>query len=160
MTSMTEKLFPIFLKTTYGTKWGYMNRSGRTRISTIYDKAFSFQSNGLAIIKLDGQYGLINRHGRYIVKPIYQEIRPFSGSKAVVRTKTGYSVINDAGKILTKKNYGYIAQMRNNRLLFQENNEYGYLNERGEEVIPAAYLKANEFETEYTTVQTRSVNTF
>lgn len=153
---LTEKLFPVALKTVHGTKWGYINRAGRTRISTIYNKAFPFQSNGLAIIELDGKQGLINSHGRYITKPTYLRIKSFTNDRAVVRTVNGYSLIDKTGKVLTKRKYNYIAQMTNNRALFQENEVYGYLDERGEEVIPASYLEANDFESNYTTVKTRN----
>ncbi len=61
----------------HGTKWGYMNRSGRTRISLVYDQAYPFQENGLALVELNEKQGLLNEYGRFIVKPIYEAIQLF-----------------------------------------------------------------------------------
>lgn len=155
MDRATEKLFPIAEKTVHGTKWGYMNRSGRTRISLVYDQTYPFQKNDLALVELNDKQGLLNEYGRFIVKPIYESIQPFSEERAVVQTETGFGLIDETGRMLTKKRYQYIGQMNAMRAVFQDEMNYGYLDEKGQEAIPPIYANTTDFENEGAVVQTK-----
>ena len=43
-------------------KWGYMDKNGNIAILSQYEEAGAFE-NGLAIVKLDGKWGVIDIHG-------------------------------------------------------------------------------------------------
>ncbi|WP_179290397.1 WG repeat-containing protein [Shouchella clausii] len=156
MERLTENLYPVSTKTVNGTRWGYINDRGRTRISLVYDGAEPFQKNGFAIVTLNEKQGLINQFGRFAVKPVYKSIQPFSEERAIIQTKDGFKMIDEEGHVRTKKTYAYMAPMKHGRALFQTNGRYGFLNSDGEEVIAARYLFAFDFDEGKAVVQTKT----
>lgn len=147
-------LFPASVKTTNGTKWGYIDRSGSMVIRPKYDDAQDFQDNGLGIVGMKGKYGLIDRSDRFVVKPIYQSISPFSEHRATVIDEQGFKMINEQGVVLTRRGYPYMAELKEGRAVYYvtdngsgdgANSRYGYLDSAGQEVIPAQYEEANDF---------------
>lgn len=148
------RLFPASVKTTNGTRWGYMNHSGKMAIPPMYDDAQDFQDNGLAIVGVNGKYGVIDRSAHFVVQPIYQSISPFSEHRTTVIDDQGFKMINEQGVVLTSRAYPYIAELREGRAVFYvtdngsgdgPNIRYGYLDANGHEVIPAQYAEANDF---------------
>ncbi|KZS48447.1 hypothetical protein AWU65_22180 [Paenibacillus glucanolyticus] len=149
-----SRLYPASVKTTSGTRWGYINHSGEMVIHPVYDDAQDFQDNGLAIVSAHGSYGVIDRSAHYVVQPQYQSISPFSEHRATVMDGQGFKMINEQGVILTSRAYPYIAELREGRAVFYvtdhssgdgDNSRYGYLDADGHEVIPARYADANDF---------------
>jgi hypothetical protein len=143
-------LFPASVKEIGGQKWGYINHKGNFVTPVKYEDAQDFQPNGLAGVKIKGEYGLINQYGQFIVHPQYSHINPFSESRAIVMDDKGFKVINERGKVLTSKAYSYISNYQNGRALFSGTAEdgrylYGYLNRQGKEVIPLKYESATDF---------------
>jgi hypothetical protein len=49
-------------------RWGYMDRTGKVLISHEYEEAGFFNDRGLAPVKKDGKWGLINRRGKMILE--------------------------------------------------------------------------------------------
>ncbi len=68
-----DGLFPIKRKG----KWGFMNRAGKEVIHCIYNSNAHFK-NGKAIINYHGANGIIDLEGKWIVKPIYENITGYS----------------------------------------------------------------------------------
>jgi hypothetical protein len=142
-------LFPASIKGIGGKRWGYINHKGEFVTPIKYENAEDFQNNGLAAVQVNGEYGLINQYGQFIVHPQYQFINPFSEGRAVVMDEKGFKVINERGKVLTSKSYSFIANFQNGRAMFSDTQDgqylYGYLNKQGKEVIPLQYESATDF---------------
>jgi hypothetical protein len=142
-------LFPASMKVIGGKKWGYINHKGEFVTPIKYENAEDFQDNGLAGVQVNGEYGLINLYGQFIVHPQYQFINPFSEGRAVVMDDKGFKVINERGKVLTSKTYSFIANYQNGRAMFSGTQDgqylYGFLNKQGKEVIPLQYESATDF---------------
>lgn len=58
-------------------KYGFMNESGKIAIDCIYDKAYSFDDNGLALVRLNGKCGYINTKGQIVVSLTLDNAQPF-----------------------------------------------------------------------------------
>ncbi|OGO79396.1 MAG: hypothetical protein A2Y23_06065 [Clostridiales bacterium GWB2_37_7] len=141
-------LYPAATNTVEGAKWGYINSYGVFVIKPQYNNAMDFQDNGLAIIEKEGQSGVIDRTGRYIVPPHYSSISLFSEGRSTVKDDAGFKVMDEIGKIITSKPYSFIGMYQNSRAVFIDDNEsslYGYLDRQGQEIIPAQYMNANDF---------------
>ena len=70
-----------------GYKYGYINTNGYEQIKVKYDHIYSFE-NGLAIAKLDGNYGIINEHD--------EEVVPFDLNYPDMRAlRNGYATMKD-----------------------------------------------------------------
>jgi hypothetical protein len=143
-------LFPACLKGIGGKKWGYINHNGNFVTTVKYEDAQDFQMNGLSAVQINGEYGLINQWGQYIVYPQYSFFNPFSEGRAIVMDDKGFRVINERGKVLTSKAYSFIGNYQNERAMFAGMNEegsylYGFLNKQGKEVIPLKYESVTNF---------------
>lgn len=159
MTDPHINLYPAPSKTVQGVKWGYINEKGKMKIKQIYDHAMDFQENGLAIVEVNGKFGLIKPDGTYLVQPRYESIYPFSEGRAVVIDDEGFKVIDEKGKIVTIKPYTFIGSYSNDRAVFSQltgegSYLYGYLDRQGKEIIPAKYILANDFYDEKAVVKT------
>ncbi|QHW34749.1 DUF3298 domain-containing protein [Paenibacillus rhizovicinus] len=147
-------LYPASLKTTTGTRWGYIDRSGRMAIPTRFSDAMDFQPNGLAVAAERGKYGLIDASAAYVVKPVYDSIGTFSEGRATVIDAEGFKLIDEKGNVVTKRAYPFIADMHDGRSLYYVmtdggdnggESKYGYLDAQGNEAIPAQFPEANDF---------------
>lgn len=149
--SQPSGLFPASLKTTHGTKWGYIDAEGKLVIPARFDDARDFQQNGLAVAAAGEKYGVIDSAGRFVVQPRYQWINPFSEGRAVANDEQGFRLINQEGQVLTRKAYAFVADMHEGRAVFNEaaggngSSRYGYLDPEGHEAIAAQYAEAGDF---------------
>lgn len=144
-------LYPASVKTADGISWGYIDPTGRMVLPPVYEYAFDFQDNGLAIVQVKGRNGVIDTAGRYVAEPVHEAVNPFSEGLAVAMDHDGYQVMNEAGRILTPKAYDYISSYREGRAAFsvakpQGLSSYGYLDASGREAIPAQYLEVDDFQ--------------
>lgn len=145
-------LFPASLQTIDGTEWGYINDRGEWVIKPQYEYAAQFQSNGYAVVQVNGHSGMIDLMGRQVVPPIWDSISSYSEGRAIVIDKQGFKVMDENGQIVTDKAYSYIAPYRNERAVFANVNtdnpdsqRYGYLDLQGHEVIAPQYEDAGDF---------------
>ncbi|WP_211747721.1 WG repeat-containing protein [Paenibacillus sp. Marseille-Q4541] len=148
-------LFPASEKTTDGTKWGYINEDSEFIISPIYSEARDFQQNGLAVVAEQQKYGLIDSSGRYVVDPIYSSLSSYIEHRAIVSDdEQKFAMIDEKGKVVTRQSYPFISNLHEKRAVYYEmktngtDNEviqYGYLDPEGNEIIPAQYEEANDY---------------
>ena len=105
------------------------------RQSKQYDEIFNFE-NGIATVRLDEKYGLINEDGEEIVTPMYDwKIYFKSNGLAIVEKDGKYGLINRAGKEVVIPKYDGIGDFINGFAIVRLNNKYGIINEKGEEII-------------------------
>lgn len=145
-----EKLYLASLNTANGLKYGYINDKGDFIIKPMYDFAYDFQDNGLAIVQEKSLFGIIDPSGKYVVKPRYGSIEQFSEGRAVVADNDVFKVIDEKGKELTTKPYSFIGRFKEGRATTsateQQGKElYGYLDRGGKEIVPPKYESAGDY---------------
>ncbi|MFE4710047.1 MULTISPECIES: WG repeat-containing protein [unclassified Paenibacillus] len=146
----TTSLHPAPFKLKEGTLWGYINDEGTTVIEPRYEYAEDFQPNGLAVVQLKGNSGLIDNTGQERVKPVYSFIGPFLEGRAVVSDAKGYTFIDEQGHEVTSARVDYLNSLHEGRALFSKQgsgqaSRYGYWDRQGKEVLPAVYEDASDF---------------
>ena len=67
-----------------GDKWGYIDENGTEIIPCIYNEAYDFQENGLALVCRDGKWGYINTNGEEVIPLKYKDAESFSEGLALV----------------------------------------------------------------------------
>jgi hypothetical protein len=80
--------------------WQYLDTSGRVVIDTPYPIADAFIGE-LAIVGVEVgsfKYGFIDKTGKEVIKPQYQEVHPFSEGLALVEKNDKYGYIDRTGK--------------------------------------------------------------
>ncbi len=78
---------------------GYINRNGGLEIPTVFEgpNATGFR-DGIAGVRIDGRWGFIDRYGSFVIKPEYEEVRPFSEGRACVRQDGKWGLIDTDGR--------------------------------------------------------------
>ncbi len=147
----TEKsmLYPAQENYLDGSKWGYIDDTGRFAVEPQFSQAGGFQDNGLAIVCKDNKYGIIDGTGKLIAEPVYDYINDYSEGFAIASDAGGSVVLDGTGKEISNK-YGFIGSYKNKRAIYLTKTKdgayiYGYLDESGKPAIEAAYQSATEF---------------
>jgi hypothetical protein len=130
-------------------KYGFINKSGDTIISLIYDSASSF-SEGLAAVEIDRKFGFIDKKGERVLEIKYNQVTDFIGGAALVEYKKRKFFINKAGQELfipsrVMKKYDDIDLFDTELIRVKTSTgnylrgKFGFIDKSGNEVIPVKY---------------------
>lgn len=119
-----------------------------------YQYAHAF-SEGLALVKsYEGKYGYINKKGKEVIKPQFDEAESFKEDLALVKHSGEKFFIDKKGKKVFSANYDIVHSFsqglaRVMRIAFQTDDgpyrAWGFINKKGEVVVPLVYWGANDF---------------
>lgn len=95
-----------------------------------YDEATEFQ-HGVAVVQVNGRWGIINRRGIEIIPPKYDKIETFENGYAKVRIEgfTGLSSLD--GQLIVKPNYEYISYAGEGIFRVEQGDKVGYFDQNG-----------------------------
>lgn len=136
-----------------GSKFGYIDKSGKFQINPQFDRATFFR-NGIALVKLGSLWGYIDTKGNYIINPVYKEATIFQDGVAwTVKENGAPTAIDTKGNTLfTLKEAVSVSNFSEGLAtytVFDSDSEYtykyGYVNKSGETVIPPTLEYATEF---------------
>jgi hypothetical protein len=144
-----------------GDKWGFATEDKKIVIRPKYDKVWPFyQDENVTLVILKGKYGMIDRKGNEVVKPVYDEIKWFSESFLMVKLKDKYGLIRrDNFREVVKPKYnnieplakfgslsfsfyfgvGCVEQESKNFFKVYIGNKVGLIDTTGKEVVPVKY---------------------
>ena len=165
--SNTTYKLPELIPYRKGDKWGFCllsqksDKGKKIIIPCIYDRTDRFM-DGLALVKLNGKYGFVNKEGKEIISLKYDDAGNFKEGLAPVKLNNKWGYINIEGKeVIPLKfdstfpeyfNEGLakvkkeIDRIKTDDSLFSVHiYKYGFINKEGKEVIPFKYDDASDF---------------
>ena len=130
-------------------KWGFIDTSGILILEPQFDFVGSFY-HGAATISQGALDGLIDRKGRILFPPQYNEIVPFSDSLLQVRKDKLFALMNFSGEIVSSWNLMRFKEPRikiqsdpikkdSSFKAFQVNGRWGMRNNRGDTILAAQF---------------------
>ncbi|MGI9056540.1 MAG: WG repeat-containing protein, partial [Pyrinomonadaceae bacterium] len=128
-------------------KFGFIDKSGETVISLIYDNASPF-SDGLSKVMVDREFFFIDKKGNKVLKTKYNSASDFIDGMALVEYEKRKFFINKLGEeifIPFSREYTDMAYFDNKLIqvkISDENNlkgKFGFIDKSGNEVIPVKY---------------------
>jgi len=130
-------------------KWGFMDKTGKIVIPTIYSSARDFHE-GLAAVSKDGKSGYIDKEGNVILPFNFQDASDFIGGYANVvggEDSVFFCVIDKMGIPIPLEGYDF-GKCSDGlfRVTSYENDKCGYVDAKGQAVIPFLYDSAFDFE--------------
>lgn len=132
--------------------WGYINRNAEQVVEFLYDNAHPF-TNGMAKIMLRGRWGVIDRKGRSVVPPRYNDIDP-DGDQFLVKKGKLWGWIDKNEKEVIPVQYTDAYPFRGGKLAaVKKGNKWGFIDRRGNFVLAPAYDFAFGFENGLAAVQ-------
>lgn len=84
-----------------GSKWGLVNRNNQIIVKPGFDEEINYASNGYAVVKSKGKYGVLDTLGKLLVPCIYNELK-FTKRPLTTHTEKGWSLV----RIKSGKTYG------------------------------------------------------
>jgi len=134
-------------------KRGVINLKNEIVIPIKYDHIFQYGPN-IFRVKVSKKYGLINDKGETVVPIIYDSIDRMGYNNGIYRLRLDnkYRLFNINGKD-TGLIYDYIVRTGDKLIRVQLDDKWGFLNQNFEEVIPAIYERAWDFEDNFALVK-------
>ncbi len=133
------------LETGYET--AYIDGTGEFITETRYEYGNPF-SGGLAAVKQDGLWGMINQSGDMVCESRYDYILAYDPDSGLAQTETDglWGFINGTGEMVIEAQYGLVHGFSNGlapaRVAYDE---WGYIDTDGDWAIPAHYELADAF---------------
>ncbi|PJZ64318.1 hypothetical protein CH371_18010 [Leptospira wolffii] len=91
---------------TYRDHWGFFDSANRVVIPIQFDTpphtdSYRYKFNeGFAPVYLNYKYGMIDKKGKYLLEPIYEEVTDFNDGLAGFKTEKGWGFIDANGKVV------------------------------------------------------------
>lgn len=113
--------------------------------------------NGYAKIAKGSKFGIIDKNGNIIIKPIYDDVTYFAKENiAAVKINSKWGIANSNGTIILNPRFDFIYDFQDGFLKVRENNKYGFLNSKGNIFLIPSFQDASDFQDGYASVKSGS----
>jgi len=92
-----------------------------------------------------GRYGYVNRLGKYVLEPQYEEALPFSDFLAAVKKDGKWGFINGEGKFVIEPRFENAFLFSDGAAAVEENGKWGFINRSGKYLVQPKYESAGIF---------------
>jgi hypothetical protein len=96
-----------------------------------YEKATEFK-HGVAVVQMNGKWGIINRKGIEIIPPKYDKIDGFENGYAKVRIEGFTGLSNLKGELIIEPDYEYISYAGDGLFRVEQGDKIGYFDQSGD----------------------------
>jgi hypothetical protein len=114
-------------------------------------------SEGLAVVmrSADEKFGFIDRTGKIVVEPVYDEAQKFSKGMAAVSRDGEWGFIDKSGKVVIDFRFGAAEGFSEGLAAVQTEKGYGYIDRKGQYEIEPRYDMAGAFSEGLASVLTK-----
>lgn len=143
ITTETEELYLI----KENGKYGYINKYGDVIIPSQFDNAsaYSFFYGDVTVVSTGEKEGLIDRKGKYIIDPVYDNLSVLSTDRIIAKTEEGYLLIDYDGNLVNELQFDEISSSRTGDLIrFNNDGKYGFIDRHGNVVIESQFENCGE----------------
>ena len=111
-----------------------------------FEKVGWFFDSPLARALQGGKWGYIDRSGKYVIEPTFEEPEAFDSGAAIVKLNGLYGLIDESGRYLARPQYESIYRYNKTGLYeFKTNGLYGIMDRSGSVLIEARYENISSF---------------
>src|SRR5690606_15277655 len=128
-----------------GLKKGFIDKHGQIIIPAIYEEVQAFK-NGVAIVRKDFRFGIIDTLGNFLLSNSYDEIVPWENDfyrLGVFTPTTGrvttFGLAGANGKLLLDTLYSYIDLQKGQYIRAKKDSLYGLFDRQGKVIVPMEY---------------------
>lgn len=115
---------------------------------------YSDFKNGRAAVQKEFKYGFIDYTGKFVIEPIYDEVRDFSNGYAAVKKEGKWGFIDVNGKVQVEFQFNNEPKsFTDNRAFVQgSNNKWGIITNDGKLIVEPIYDEAFPYESGFAVV--------
>ncbi|PJZ67682.1 hypothetical protein CH371_06685 [Leptospira wolffii] len=114
---------------------GYLGSDWKEKILPTFE-AGGFFSEGYAVVKKDGKYGIIDTKGKFIVPTEYEMIRDFSDGMAAFSTEGEFGFLNTKGEAVILPQFKKVSDFHNGVAIGELEGTKVLVNKKGEYIGP------------------------
>lgn len=119
-----------------GAKFGYGDARLNLRVPAHFEDAMPFV-HGLAVVKLDGKFGLIDEAGDWVLGPRFEEI--VVGRMLRLREGGRWGIAGLDGCLTTAMDFQSVHELKNGHYLLDRGGLKGMADPQGRVIVPCAY---------------------
>ena len=127
--------------------WSFITHKG-TRLSAdkYYEEADSFSADGLARVRVNGKWGIINTKGKWVVKPKLPFVGNYSEGRALFKIGARTGFINTSGALAVPPKFHSLSSLSGGLAAYQtDKGWWGYIDAYGTPAIDPQFDDANPF---------------
>lgn len=121
---------------------GFIDKTGKLAIPCIYEHTRDFQE-GMAIVKKEGKYGLIDKSGKLLV--LCDDVDYFHEGMAQVKKDGKNGFIDKSGKLVVPYIYDSVGEFHEGMAQVEKNGKWGSIDKSGKLIVPCIYDSVGEF---------------
>ena len=129
-------------------KFGLIDAHGNTICETTYDRIDDFGERGLALVVKDNLYGYIDKKGKEVFLPRYEELEYFTPNVYKIKKERKFGLIDSLQNEITSCIYDAIGKMSNRLFRIYKDDALGLLDENGDIALPSVYKDIYWFDKE------------
>jgi hypothetical protein len=119
-------------------RWGYIDRAGARWSPPRFTQAHAFQ-NGQAVGEADGVCFLIDRAGRLLASPTYDQMECLPGGDTFIVCRQSKAGLYQTGRgEILAPTFDFLAPLQDNLLLSQADGREGLVDGAGKVLLPAS----------------------
>jgi len=137
--------------------WGYINDDGELIINYQFDRAFPFVDD-IAVVTLGRDFGAIDKEGRYIINPQYEELQ-IDGDWFLIAQDDKYGWIDREGAYVINPQFEGAYPFNGKKLapvIIGDSDKWGYIDEKGLIKINPQFRHAYPFDDDVALVYTNN----
>jgi serine/threonine protein kinase len=127
-----------------GSKYGYIDKSGKQVISSQFDDAWDF-ADGLALVKVGSKHGYIDKSGKQVISPQFDDVYGFADGLARLKVGSKHGYIDKSGKQVISPQFDDVRSFADGLALVKVASKYGYIDKSGKQVISPQFDYARSF---------------
>lgn len=147
--SMQErrKIDRSYIRFDYG-KWGFLNKDGANAIDATFDFVYPFYK-GTAIVKYNGRWGVIDKKGDFVIKPLYYNVKrvEYEGKVFfhVFKKQARFGLIDTAGNTVLYPEFLKAANFKGGMLAVKYKRGWTFIDSTLQTVCDAKYEEVRDF---------------
>lgn len=114
---------------------GYIDTTGKIIVPLIYDEAFYYSQDGIALVKIGHCYRYIDKNAKCISEVDYESAGTFSDGLAVVSKDILYGFIDTEGYEIIPLMYSYAESFFNERAKVEFEGKSFYIDKLGRQIM-------------------------
>ncbi len=112
-------------------QWKVIDLDGNTILDRGYERVVVWEEGGYLSYRRAGKWGLVDKSGREIAPPVYEDIRPEKGDCFRIIKEHLLGVIRADGQILLPPEAEAIDVLNDSLILFQKDRKWGGIDQKG-----------------------------
>jgi len=100
-----------------------------------FQKAYYFNEDEVAIVKQNGQYGIIDKKGDFIINPRFEDALGFSEGLAAAKQNGKWGYINKEGNWVIKPQFEDASGFTNSCAVVKQDGKWGCISKQGDWIV-------------------------